>query len=83
MTQNGLIEVRDAGSVALPDRGTLNRLVSEDNADREALYTEIAKANGHPEWAADIRKTFSRRWVERGARPGWYYQNASGAWTQK
>lgn len=83
MTQNGLIQVRDAGSVALPDRGTLNRLVSEDNADREALYTEIAKANGHPEWAADIRKTFSRRWVERGARPGWYYQNASGAWTQK
>ena len=68
---------------ALPDRGVLTRLVSEDNADREALYTEIAKANGHPEWAADIRKTFSRRWVERGARPGWYYQNASGGWVQK
>ncbi len=61
----------------------LTRLVSEDNADREALYTEIAKANGHPEWAADIRKTFARRWVERGARAGWYYQNASGAWVQK
>jgi len=83
MTQNGLIQVRDASLVALPDRGTINRLVSEDNADREALYTEIAKANGHPEWAADIRKTFSRRWVERGARAGWYYQNASGAWVQK
>jgi uncharacterized protein len=83
MTQNGLIQVRDASSVALPDRGTLNRLVADDNADREALYTEIAKANGHPEWAADIRKTFSRRWVERGARPGWYYQNASGGWVQK
>jgi len=83
MTQSGLIEVRDANAVALPDRGLLNRLVAEDNRDREALYAEIAKANGHPEWAADIRKTFARRWVERGARPGWYYQNASGAWTQK
>jgi uncharacterized protein YdbL (DUF1318 family) len=83
MTQNGLIQVRDASSVALPDRGVLNRLVAEDNSDREALYTEIAKANGHPEWAADIRKTFARRWVERGARPGWYYQNASGGWVQK
>ena len=82
MTQNGLIQVRDAGSVALPDRGLLTRLVADDNADREALYTEIAKANGHPEWAADIRKTFARRWVERGARPGWYYQNASGAWVR-
>ncbi len=83
MTQNGLIEVRDASGVSLPDRGLLNRLVAEDNRDRETLYNEIAKANGHPEWAADIRKTFARRWVERGARSGWYYQNTSGGWVQK
>lgn len=83
MTQDGLIEVRDAAGVSLPDRGLLNRLVSEDNRDRETLYTEIANANGHPEWAPQIRKTFARRWVERGARAGWYYQNASGGWVQK
>jgi uncharacterized protein len=83
MTQNGLIEVRDASGVSLPERALLNRLVTEDNKDRETLYSEIAKANGHPEWAADIRKTFSRRWVERGARAGWYFQNAGGSWIQK
>ena len=83
LTQSGLIEVRDIAGVALPDRAVVTRLVTEDNNDREALYTEIAKANGHPEWAADIRKTFARRWVERGASPGWYYQNASGAWVKK
>jgi len=83
LTQDGLIQIRDAASLAPADRGLLNRLVAEDNKDREALYTEIAKANGHPEWAGDIRKTFARRWVERGAQPGWYYQNASGAWVQK
>ncbi len=83
MTLTGLIELRDASSVSLPDRALINRLVVEDNKDRETLYTEIAKANGHPEWAADIRKTFARRWVERGARAGWYYQNASGAWITK
>jgi uncharacterized protein YdbL (DUF1318 family) len=83
LTQSGLIELRDAASVALPDRAVVNRLVTEDNKDRETLYTEIAKANGHPEWAADIRKTFARRWVERGASPGWYYQNASGGWVKK
>jgi uncharacterized protein YdbL (DUF1318 family) len=83
MTQDGLIQVRDASSVALPERAVLTRLVTEDNRDRETLYGEIAKANNHPEWAADIRKTFARRWVERGARAGWYYQNASGAWVQK
>lgn len=83
MTQTGLVEVRDANAAPLPERAVVARLVAEDNRDREALYTEIAKANGHPEWAADIRKTFARRWVERGARAGWYYQNASGAWTRK
>jgi uncharacterized protein YdbL (DUF1318 family) len=83
LTQDGLVQIRDAGSMSLPDRGLLNRLVAEDNKDRESLYTEIAKANGHPEWAGDLRKTFARRWVERGAQTGWYYQNASGAWVQK
>ena len=83
LTQDGLIQIRDAASLALPDRGLLTRLVAEDNKDRETLYTEIAKANGHPEWAGDIRKTFARRWVERGAQPGWYYQSAAGAWVQK
>lgn len=83
MTQTGLIELRDASLVSLPERALIARLVAEDNKDRETLYTEIAKANGHPEWAGDIRKIFARRWVERGARTGWYYQNASGAWVQK
>lgn len=83
MTQAGLVEVRDANAAPLPERAVVSRLVAEDNRDREALYAEIAKANGHPEWAADIRRTFARRWVERGARSGWYYQNAGGAWVQK
>lgn len=83
MTANGLIEVRDASVAPLPERAIVTRLVAEDNRDRESLYAEIAKANGHPEWVGDIRKTFARRWVERGARAGWYYQSASGAWVAK
>jgi uncharacterized protein YdbL (DUF1318 family) len=83
MTSNGMIDVRDASGVALPERAALNRLVSEDNRDREALYKAIATANNHPEWYDNIRQTFAKRWVERGARPGWYYQSAGGAWAQK
>ncbi|MDR2214312.1 MAG: YdbL family protein [Nevskiaceae bacterium] len=83
MTNSGLVEVRDASGVALPERAVLTRLVAEDNRDREALYKAIAAANNHPEWFNDIRQTFAKRWVERGARPGWYYQNAGGAWVKK
>ncbi len=83
LTRDGLIEVRDINAVALPDRATVKRLVSEDNADRAQLYTEIARASNHPEWEADIKKSFARRWVATGAKPGWYYQDDSGAWKQK
>jgi uncharacterized protein len=83
LTADGLIEVRDQNAAPLAERAVVKRLVAEDNADRKTLYAEIAKANGHPEWEADIRKTFARRWVERGAKPGWYYQDAAGSWVQK
>ncbi len=83
LTANGLVEIRDASAAPLAERATVKRLVAEDNKDRDALYAEIAKANGHPEWQDDIRKIFARRWVERGAQGGWYYQDASGAWKQK
>jgi len=83
LTKDGLIEVRDLNAVALPDRATVKRLVAEDNADRAQLYAEIAKASNHPEWEGDIKKSFARRWVATGAKPGWYYQDDSGAWKQK
>lgn len=83
LTKDGNIDVRDLNAVALPDRATVKRLVSEDNADRAQLYAEIAKANNHPEWEADIRKSFAKRWVATGAQSGWYYQDDSGAWKQK
>jgi uncharacterized protein YdbL (DUF1318 family) len=83
LTNDGLIEVRDPNAAPLAERATVKRLVAEDNRDRSALYAEIARANGHAEWEADIRRTFARRWIERGANPGWYYQDASGKWLRK
>lgn len=83
LTADGMIDVRDANSVPLAERAQVKQLVAQDNQDRTTLYAAIAKGNGHPEWEAQIRKTFARRWIERGAKTGWYYQNASGVWVQK
>jgi uncharacterized protein YdbL (DUF1318 family) len=83
LTNDGKVDVRDLNAVGLADRATAKRLVAEDNADRAQLYAEIAKANNHPDWEADIRKSFARRWVETGAQKGWYYQGEDGAWKQK
>jgi uncharacterized protein YdbL (DUF1318 family) len=82
MTRNGEITVRDQKSVPLAERNSVRNLVAEENRDRSALYTEMARANGHPEWEDEIRSTFARRWVDN-ARSGWWYMDASGAWKQK
>ena len=82
LTEDGLVELRDANAVPLAERALVKRLVAEDNRDRNTLYAEIARANAHPEWEADIRRIFARRWVERGAKPGWFYQQG-GSWHQK
>jgi len=81
MTADGLIVVRDLNAVPLRDRKTVNTLVADENRDRNALYKEIARANGHPEWEADIRSTFAKRWVAN-APAGWWYQDG-GAWQKK
>lgn len=82
MTQDGLIEVRDLNAIALRDRKTVKSLVADENRDRNSLYQEISRANGHPEWEAEIRKTFARRWVDNA--PGkWWYRDSSGGWKQK
>lgn len=82
MTRNGEIAIRDLNAVSLRERAQLTQLVAAENQDRGALYNEIARANQHPEWADDIRKTFARRWVDN-APAGWWYQNDAGAWVRK
>lgn len=78
---DGLLAVRDAESVPLKDRNQVNKLVAAENADRQSLYQAIADANGHPDWAAQIKSTFAGRWVSN-AQSGWWYQS-SGSWKQK
>jgi len=69
------------GKVPLKIRNTVNKLITAENNDRESLYTAIANANGHPEWHAQIKATFTRSWVKH-AQSGWWYQDG-GTWVQK
>ena len=82
LTSDGYLEIRDPNAVPLADRNRLRKLISDDNAERAALYREIASENGHPEWESDIRGTFAERWIAN-ARAGWYYKTSAGAWKQK
>lgn len=81
LTRDGLVAVRDANAVPLKDRQAVNSLVAAENKDRNALYKEIAVANGHPEWEAEVRGTFAQKWMQK-AQAGWWYQDGGG-WAKK
>lgn len=81
LTDAGLLEFRDRNLVPLKDRNSVVQLVAAQNNDWNALYAEIARLNGHPEWQDSIRSTFADRWVAK-ADKGWYYREG-GAWKQK
>jgi len=79
---DGLVAVRDLASLGLRDRGVLKKLLAQENRDRTALYKELARANGQPDWEPQIRATFARRWVARTP-AGWYYRDRAGNWKKK
>ncbi|KGQ18930.1 hypothetical protein LF41_169 [Lysobacter dokdonensis DS-58] len=81
-SKDGLIVLRDAASLELKDRVGMQKAVADDNRDREAVYKEIAVANGHADWEKNIRSVFAKQWVD-SARGGWWYQDAGGSWKQK
>lgn len=79
---DGSVAIRDLSAAPLRDRQTLQRLVAEENADRDALYRELARANDRPDWESQIRATFARVWIDE-APSGYYVQDRSGQWARK
>ena len=81
-TNNGLIASVNNKGLSVKQKSTVNKLIKSENNDRMRLYKEMANANGHPEWQADIQKTFSKTWINKISK-GWMYQTSSGQWTKK
>lgn len=82
LARNGGVVLRDASVLGPGQRQAAATLVAEENADRGALYRELARASGNPGWEPDIRATFGQRWIDR-APSRWWVQGATGAWQQK
>lgn len=82
VTADGTIAVRDQSSVPLTQRAMLAQLVAQQNQDLSQLYTQIASANGHPQWASDIRNAFAQRWIAHARQVGWYYRDGNGNWVK-
>ena len=79
---NALLKVRDTEGLDLRARGEVNRLVNEENADRQRLYTEIARANGFPDRAGEVQEIFAASWRDN-AKSGWFIEQVDGSWLAK
>ncbi|MDE3207985.1 MAG: DUF1318 domain-containing protein, partial [Pseudomonadota bacterium] len=81
LTDDGMMAMHDASRIPLANRGRIEALIRADNETRLQLYDTLAEANGHPEWAGQIRSIFAQRWIDK-APSGWYVRK-KGAWVQK
>ena len=81
-TNDGLVALHDAAAVPLAQRAALPGLVSSYNTALQNLYAQIADANGHPEWAGQIQKSFARAWIAK-APAGYWVQGPGGQWQRK
>lgn len=80
--RDGLLAIRSTEGLDLRGRAEVQRLVKEENADRQRLYQEIARANGFPEKVDEVRAIFADSWREN-AHSGWLIQTDQGAWNRK
>jgi len=81
--QNGDLVLRNTDGLALPQVAGLKRLVAADNAERAALYQQVAAAlNLDPSQADKVRGIFAAKWRGK-AEPGWWVQDDNGSWRQK
>lgn len=80
-TADGFIAIRETSGIPLSQRNLVTGLVNQENTDRTQLYQGIAVANGHPEWAGEIQRTFAQRWMDK-AQAGWFVQK-EGQWLRK
>ena len=82
-TNTGLVATRDTGALSLKEKADLNRLVGEENADRQALYTEIMRANNLDMGRlAEVQRLFANSWRDKSS-PGWWIQSDNGEWSKK
>ncbi len=83
LTNDGLLAIRSTKGLNLKQRAELKRLIKAENADRNALYLEIARANNiSPDKVNDIKRIFAKSWIKKAKR-GWWIQAPDGSWLRK
>lgn len=80
---NGMVQIRDYSKLKnLTLRQTAEKLVDQENPDRNSLIYAVAEAHGGKEAIPVVRQMLVKRWREQ-VKSGWWLQDENGNWVQK
>ncbi len=82
-TNDGMLAIRKMDGLGGEEIRTVKRLLRAENNDREALYKELAAANKiDPADIDKVKSIFAKTLISK-AKPGHWYHDEKGNWTQK
>ncbi len=82
-TNDGMLVIKAPDKLKKLQTAKVEKVVSDENADRTALYEEVRQANGVAEGRLkDIQKSFARSFQAESPSGTWL-QDADGKWAQK
>lgn len=79
---DGMIKIRDGSRLNLAQRQIAEKLIDQENPDRNSLIYAIAEAHGGQDAEPAVREAQIKRWQVQ-FHSGWWIEDAQGNWIQK
>lgn len=79
---DGMVKLRDASRLTLTQRQIAEKLIDNENPDRNSLIYALAEAHGGQAFEPAARAAQVKRWKEQ-FHSGWWLEDAHGNWVQK
>lgn len=79
---DGMVKIRDGSKLTLPQRQIAEKLIDQENPERNSLIFALAEAHGGKEMQPAVRAAQVKRWKEQ-FHSGWWIQDAQGVWNKK
>ncbi|HOL64549.1 MAG TPA: DUF1318 domain-containing protein [Accumulibacter sp.] len=76
---DGMVKLRDGSRLTLVQRQIAEKLIDQENPERNSLIYALAEAHGGPHLEPLARAAQVRRWKEQ-FRSGWWMQDERGQW---
>lgn len=79
---DGMVKMRDASRLTLVQRQTAEKLIDQENPERNSLIFAIAEAHGGKDAIPAVREAQVKRWKAH-FKSGWWIEDEKGNWIQK